>query len=398
MRDHAKCRTSGAGYRRSMGSTVRIGRIAGVEIGINWSWLVVFVLIAWTLAVGVFPTQNPGLSDGTYLVMAVVAALVFFASLLAHELGHALQARRERMEIDGITLWLFGGVARFKGAFPSAMAELRVALAGPVVSAVVGVACLAVAALVPLPASVDGVLFWLGSINLVLLAFNLLPALPLDGGRVLHAALWRTRSDLAWATRVAATIGRGFGAAMIVGGLLLFVFEGAFSGAWLAFLGWFLVGAAGAEARAFAVREALAGLRVRDVMVTEPDVVSPDLSLGRFMDEVVWRARRTTYPVVDDGRAVGLIPFRRVAGVPRAEWDEHVVRDCMIPLEDVPALDPDALLFDVLPTLSVGIGRGLVCDGTRLVGLVSVSDVVRLLEVGEVDAEHGGRTGGRKEA
>lgn len=383
----------GAEYRRSMGSTLRIGRIAGVEIGVNWSWLVVFVLIAWTLAVGVFPDQNPGLSDGTYLAMAIVAALVFFASLLAHELGHALQARREQMEIDGITLWLFGGVARFKGAFPSAGAELRVALAGPLVSAAVGVVCLAGAGTASLPAAVDGVLFWLGSINLILLAFNLLPALPLDGGRVLHAALWRARADVAWATGVAAAIGRGFGGAMIAAGLLLFVVEGAFSGAWLAFLGWFLVGAAGAEARAFAVREALAGLRVRDIMVGDPDVVTPDLSLGRFMDEVVWRARRTTYPVVDGDRAVGLIPFRRVAGVPRAEWDDHVVGDCTIPLVEVPVLEHDAPLVDALEALSSGIGRGLVLDGDRLVGLVSISDVVRLLELGQIAPRDGPRVG-----
>lgn len=377
----------------TVGSSLRIGRIAGVEIGVNWSWLVVFVLITWTLAVGVFPEQNPGLSDATYVAMALVAAVAFFAALLAHELGHAVQARREDIEIEGITLWLFGGVARFKGMFPGAGAELRVALAGPLVSAVVGVVCLAASAVVALPSSVDGVLFWLGSINVILLVFNLLPALPLDGGRVLHAALWNARDDLRWATRVAATIGRAFGGAMIAGGLTLFVFQGAFSGAWLAFLGWFLIGAAGAEARSFAVREALVGLRVRDIMVKEPDTVEPGLPLGRFMDEVVWAARRTTYPVVDGDRAVGLIPFRRVAGVPRARWDEHVVADCMIPLSEVPVLEPDAELFDVLPELADGIGRGLVLEGTRLLGLVSVSDVARLLEVGEVDVARRGRSG-----
>jgi Zn-dependent protease/CBS domain-containing protein len=381
-----------------MGSSFRIGRIAGVEIGVNWSWLVVFVLITWTLAAGVFPAQNPGLSDATYVVMATVAAVVFFAALLAHELGHALQARREGIEIEGITLWLFGGVARFKGMFPGAGAELRVALAGPLVSAVVAAACLAVSAAVALPSSVDGVLFWLGSINLILLVFNLLPALPLDGGRVLHAALWSARDDLRWATRVAASIGRGFGGAMIAVGLVLFVVEGAFSGAWLAFLGWFLIGAAAAEARSFAAREALAGLRVRDVMVPDPDTVEPGLPLGRFMDEVVWHARRTTYPVVDGDRAVGLIPFRRVAAVPRAQWDEHVVADCMIPLDEVPVLEPDAELFDVLPELASGVGRGLVLDGTRLLGLVSVSDVARLLEVGEVDVAPPGRHGGGSSA
>jgi Zn-dependent protease len=168
----------------------RIGRFGGVDVRINWSWLVVFALIVWSLADGVFPSQNPSLSHGTHLAMAVVAALFFFASVLLHELGHAWAARREGIEIDGITLWLFGGVAQIKGRFPGAGAEFRVAVAGPFVTLVLGVLFVLVA-LLDLPSAVDGVAAWLGYINLFLLVFNLLPALPLDGGRVLHAALWR---------------------------------------------------------------------------------------------------------------------------------------------------------------------------------------------------------------
>jgi len=365
-----------------MESSIRLGSIRGIEIGVNWSWLVVFALIVWTLATAIFPDQNPGLSDVGYALMAVVAAVAFFASLLAHELGHAFQARREGMEIEGITLWLFGGVARFKGQFPSAGGEFRIAVAGPLVSLVIGVACVLVAR-AALPTEVDGVLSWLGYINLVLLVFNLLPALPLDGGRVLRSALWQARGDFAWATSIAATIGRGFGYAMIAGGVFRFIFEGAFSGAWLAFIGWFLLAAAGAEQRSLAARQALAGLRVRDVMAREPVSVPPDLTLGRFMDEVVWARRFTTYPVVEDGRAVGLVPFRRVAEVPRSEWDARTVRECMIPLEQVPTLRPDEPLFDALETLSEApVGRGLVLDGTRLLGLLSVTDLARALEIG----------------
>lgn len=365
-----------------MNTSIRLGTVRGIEVGVNWSWFVVFALIVWTLATGVFPALNEGLSDGVYVAMAVVAAAAFFLSLLAHELGHALQARREGMEIDGITLWLFGGVARFKGQFPSAGAEFRIAVAGPLVSLAVGIACVLVA-LASLPEAVDGVVSWLGYINLMLLAFNMLPALPLDGGRVLRSLLWKGKGDFAWATNVAAGIGRAFGYAMIAGGVFLFIFEGAFSGAWLAFIGWFLLAAAGAEQRSLAVRQALGGLRVRDVMAREPVAVSPDLTLGRFMDEVVWARRYTTYPVVEDGRAVGLVPFRRVAEVPRGEWDSRTVRACMLPLEQVPTLGPDEPLVDALETLSEStVGRGLVLDGTRLLGLLSVTDVARALEIG----------------
>src|SRR6266508_6074043 len=291
-----------------MRDSLTLGSIAGVRFGVNWSWLVVFALIVWTLATGIFPETNAGLSDGTYVAMAIVAAFLFFGSLLAHELGHAVQARREGMEIDGITLWLFGGVARFKGMFPSAGAEFRIAIAGPLVSLVLGIGFVVAAAVFDFVPEVDGVVAWLGYINLFLLAFNMLPALPLDGGRVLRSALWAVRGDFATATRIAAGVGRGFGFAFIAGGILVAMFTDTVSGIWLAFIGWFLLAAAGSEARFLAVRDAFDGLRVRDLMVRDPATVDADVSIGRFMDDVVWTKRHTTYPVVDGNVAVGLLP------------------------------------------------------------------------------------------
>ena len=366
-----------------MNSSFTLGRVAGIEIGINWTWLLVFALIVWSLATQVFPSQNSGLSDGTYLVMAVVASIVFFASILLHELGHAIQARREGMEIDGITLWLFGGVAKFKGMFPSAGAEFRIAIAGPIVSLLLGVAFIGIALVIKGAEEVDGVAAWLGYINLLLLVFNMLPALPLDGGRVLRSVLWGARGDFGWATRVAAGIGRGFGYLFIGAGLGLFFWTSEVSGLWLAFIGWFLLGAATAEARYLAVRDAFSGLRVRDLMVREPTTVSPEQTIGELMDGVVWTHRHTTYPVVENGRAVGLLPFRRIARVPRKEWDERTVRECMLPKDEVPVLREDELLEQAITELGDdGVGRGLVLDGDRLVGLLSITDLVRALEVG----------------
>jgi Zn-dependent protease/CBS domain-containing protein len=362
-------------------ASVTLGRLFGIRISINWSWFVVFVLIVWSLASEVFPAQNEGLSDGVYLAMAIVAAALFFASLLLHELGHAVEARREGMEIDGITLWLFGGVAAFKGMFPSAGAEFRIAIAGPLVTLVLGVAFIALAVLVPMPDAVDGVLAWLGITNVMLLVFNLIPALPLDGGRVLRSALWAARGDFAWATRIAAGIARGFAYLFIAGGLALLIFADAWSGAWLAFIGWFLLGAASAEARYLAVRDALDGLRVRDLMVRDPASVAPTLTIGRFMDDVVHDRRYTTYPVVEDGRALGLLPFRCLAEVPRSQWDERTVEECMLRGGEVVRLDPDDELVDALAELSErGVGRGLVVDGDRLLGLLSVSDLAKALD------------------
>jgi Zn-dependent protease/CBS domain-containing protein len=363
--------------------TFQLGRIAGIRIGVNWSWLIVFALIVWSLAVAVFPSQNPGFSDGEYVAIAIVAALLFFVSLLLHELGHALQARREGVEIEGINLWLFGGVAQFKTGFPSAGAEFRIAIAGPLVSLGLGLLFVLVAAFAELPSAIDGVFAWLGFTNLILLAFNLLPALPLDGGRVLRSALWQFRGDLQWATRVAAGIGRGFGFLFIGLGVVMLIVEGAFSGAWLAFIGWFLLQAATAEARYVATRQALDGLKVRDLMVRQPVTVDADVSLGQFMDEVAWSRRYTTYPVLEHGHPIGLLAFRSVATVPRSEWNARLVREAMIPRDQVPLLAEDEEAIDALAELSAAeVNRGLVVDDGRLAGFLSITDLARALEVG----------------
>ena len=364
-----------------LSGNISLGRIGGVEVRINWSWLVIFALIVWTLADGVFPSTNPGLSGNTHLAMAIVAALLFVVSILLHELGHAWEARREGLEVDGITLWLFGGVSQFKGGFPSAGAEFRIAIAGPLVSLVLGVFFVLIA-IAGLPSAVDGVAAWLGYINLALLVFNLIPALPLDGGRVLRAALWQSKGDLAWATRVGTDIGRVFGYLFIGLGLAMFIFQGSFSGAWLAFIGWFLLQAATAEARYIATEAALHGLRVRDLMVRDPVTVDGDLTVGQFMDEVARSRRFTTYPVVDGGRPIGLLAFGSVAALPRSEWDSRRVREVMLPLDRVPQLTEDETAIDALTALSSPTSnRGLVVENEHLAGLLSITDLTRALEL-----------------
>ncbi len=379
----------GASKRREqgLGGNFSIGHFGGIEVRINWSLIAVFALIVWSLADGVFPSQNPGLSHGTYLVMAIVAALLFFASILLHELGHSWEARREGIEVDSITLWLFGGVSQFKGRFTRAGAEFRVAVSGPLVSIGLGVLFVLIA-LAHLPSAVDGVAAWLGYINLILAVFNLLPALPLDGGRVLHSALWRARGDFAWATRVASEIGQGFGYLFIALGLAMLIFQGSFSGAWLAFIGWFLLQAARSEARYVATEQALEGVRVRDLMVRDPVTVDGNSTIGQFMDEVARSRRFTTYPVLEGSRPIGLLAFASVAAVPRSDWDTRRVRDTMISLDRVPLLTEDEKAVDALVELSAPTAnRGLVVDNGHLAGLLSITDLARALEVGRRPAK-----------
>lgn len=365
-----------------MNPTFSLGRIAGVRIGVNWSWAIVFALIVWSLAAGVFPAENPGLSRATYDWMAVVAAALFFTSLLLHELGHAVQARRDGMEIEGITLWLFGGVAQFKGEFPSAGAELRIAVAGPLVTLGLGSAFVAVALLTHLPSAVDGVVVWLGYINFLLLVFNLIPALPLDGGRILRSLLWARKGDFAAATRTAAEISRAFAFVLIALGLLLFVTEGAFSGAWLAFIGWFLLQAAASEARYPLIREALSGLRVRNLMVANPVTAQANETLADLIDRVPGAARYSVYPVLEHGRLVGALPFSRIQHLPHDQWSEQLVEDTMLPLEEVPLLDPDEPALQAFSELSAdGLHRALVVSDGELAGLLSISDFARVLQL-----------------
>jgi Zn-dependent protease/predicted transcriptional regulator len=391
MASEAVSRPSVGGAKKgrdlTMDGKLSIGRFGGVEVRLHWSLLAVFALIVWSLADGVFPSENPGLSDGTYLAMGIVAALLFLASILLHELGHSWVARREGIEVDSITLWLFGGVAQFKDRFGSAGAEFRVALSGPLVSIGLGVVFVLIAT-ASLPSSVDGVAAWLGYINLLLAAFNLLPASPLDGGRVLHSVLWRAKGDYAWATRVASEIGQGFGYLFIGLGLAMFIFQGSFSGAWLAFIGWYLLQGAKAEARYVATEQALSGLRVRDLMVRHPITVDAGSTIGRFMDDVASSHRFTTYPVIEGGRPVGLLAFASVAAVPRSEWDTRRVRDTMISLDQVPLLIEDESAVDALADLSAPrANRGLVVENGALAGLLSITDLARALEVGRRPAQ-----------
>ncbi len=229
---------------------ISLGRFAGIRVSISWSWLLILALIAWSLATAVFPRADPHLSRASYAAMGIAAAFLYLASILLHELGHALQARREGVETDGITLWLLGGVSRFRGDFRTPGAEFRTAVAGPFVSLAIGGISIGLAQAIRSPVQIEGVAAWLGYINVVLFVFNILPALPLDGGRAFHAFLWRVEGNRASATRVAAAIGRVFGYLLVAGGIaLLFTGTDAWSGVWLTLVGWFLVQAATAESR-----------------------------------------------------------------------------------------------------------------------------------------------------
>jgi Zn-dependent protease/predicted transcriptional regulator len=373
--------------RNLMGTRISLGRIAGVEIGVTWTWLLILVFFVVSLAVGVFPSTNRHLASATYIAMGIVAAVLFFVSVLLHELAHSVQARREGMEVSGITLWLLGGVSRFDGMFRSPGAEFRIAAAGPLVSLVIGVVLVALAKLVALPAAVDGVVTWLGLTNLVVLAFNLLPAFPLDGGRILRSALWRLRGNLGWATRVAGGVSRVLGALMIAAGVVTFLYSGP-GGLWLALIGWFVMSAGAAEARFVEIRENLAGLSVRDAMTPDPVTVPSDLTVEQFFHGVFSEHRHTAYPVLQDGAVVGLVAARDLAAVPQTSRPNVRVDTRMQPLaQAVSVHEQDELPEAFMRLLETDLRRELVLRDTRLAGLLSLSDVERLVNTRRASAQ-----------
>ena len=379
-----------------MRANFRIGTIAGVPVGVNWSVLVIFALIAWGLAAGQLPRAYPGHSALAYAAAGLGAAVVFFVGLLAHEVSHAIVAKRNGLSVQGITLWMFGGVAELRGEARNPGAELRIAGIGPLVSLLLGLAFGAVAMAIALIGNrglVFGAFAWLAGINIALAIFNVLPAAPLDGGRLLRAALWKWRGDRTWAAVVAARAGRILAVALIAFGLWQFLVGAAVGALWLALIGWFLLGAAGAEERQARVGEALAGVRVRDVMTAEPQTVAANVNVGDFIDHYLFAYRHSAFPLTDDcGRPVGLVTLDRVRQVPGDRRAMTSLRDVACRPDEIVLAAPDEPLNDLLPRLSqCADGRALVVDEDRLVGIVSPSDISRAAQRGEFQRRMGGR-------
>jgi Zn-dependent protease len=347
-----------------MKSTYSLGTVWGVRLGVNWSVLLLLGLIMWLLATEVFPETNPGLSDNAHFLMAVVASLAFFASIILHELGHAVQARSDGMQIEGVTLWLFGGVAAFSGGFPSANAELRIAAAGPAVSAVLSAAFLGLWLVPGMPESAAGVLGWLAIINVALLVFNLLPALPLDGGRILRALIWRARGDYRTATRVSARVAQVIAVLLIGFGLGVTVLAGGIGGLWLAFVAWFLLQAARSELLMAERAAALPG--VADLMRPAPAPVDADDTLAVLVEREGWPPPADAYPVVEDGRPVGLLLLGDFVTREGAGWLEDLVSQHMLPRAAIATLTPHDDIVTALAALHASPeGRALVVDGGR---------------------------------
>jgi Zn-dependent protease/CBS domain-containing protein len=369
-----------------MRPSIRLGRIGGVLIGLNVSVLFIVLILVLGLAFGRFPVAFPGLSLPVYLLAGVATALLFLASLLAHELAHAIVARREGIEVSQITLWLLGGVAELRGEPRSPGADLRIAVVGPAASLVAGAVFGGLTLLLSSmtgPSLLSGMFSYLAVVNVLLAVFNLIPAAPLDGGRVLRAALWARWGDRGRAAVAAARAGRVFGYVLIALGFMQVVTGLGLQGLWLALIGLFLVNAASAEEQQAQLSTSLRGVRAGEVMSGDPVVSHPDETVAGLIDRVVMRHRLSTYPLVDENGAFqGMVTLNRVREVDPGARATTRLRDIACPASDVPQARPDEPLTDVLARMTSGPdGRAAVLDpGGRLVGLITPSDISRAIQ------------------
>jgi Zn-dependent protease/CBS domain-containing protein len=362
----------------------RLGRVLGFEIRIDSSWFILFALILWTFSYVAFPRQVPGLATGTYLVMGLTGALLFFVSLLAHEISHSLVARAKNIPVEGITLFLFGGMAHTRMEAETPGDEFLIAGAGPVMSVAIafllGGAWWAGVQLGWHP-GVLAVLQYISLLNMVLAIFNLLPGFPLDGGRLFRAIVWKATGDVNRATRVASLGGRWLAYLLIAFGLLSAFGGNVLGGMWMVFIGWFLRNAAISSYQQHMVLSMLSGVRARQAMTPDPDTVPADATVRELIEEYFMRRRYAAYPVMENGRAVGLVTLNATRAVPRDDWDMLTARELMVPADAALVVRPEEPMLTVLDRLKASPTRRLMVmkDGD-LVGIITTGDVGSWLE------------------
>ena len=369
-----------------MPGSFRLFKVAGISIEVNVSWLIILVLLTSSLALGWFPTAIPRQPAGVYWGLGLIAALLLFASVLAHELAHSLVAKARHLPVKSITLFIFGGVSDLEREPQSPGVEFQMAFVGPLTSLLIGAISLYVGFLVgtrsPLVAATLG---YLGAANLLLGVFNLIPGFPLDGGRVLRSLIWKASGSLKTATKWAALVGQGFAYLLILCGIWLVFTADFIDGVWLGFIGWFLLQAAQSANTQVQLESLFKGVTVGQLMsppsVTAP--LTPTLSLQQLVDEYLLTYGARSIPLVRDGdQLVGLITLADIGRVPRERWPWTLVSEMMIPLERLRVAHPADSLNEVLPQLTAyRVNQLPVVEDTRLVGMLSREAILRFVEI-----------------
>ncbi len=368
-----------------LGRGITLFHLLGFRVKADVSWLFLATLVTLSLAGGYFPQKYPGFAAAIYWWMAIVGAIGLFASILFHELCHSLVARRYGMPIRGITLFIFGGVAEMEEEPPTAQAEFLMAVAGPVSSAALAAGFYALTVMAEVggaPASVSGVTDYLALINLLLAVFNLVPAFPLDGGRMLRAVLWRWRGDIRWATRIASNAGSAFGFLLMAYGLFNILGGAWFAGLWFGLIGLFVRAAAAGSYMQLRTRQFFEGEAVRRFMIADPVSVPAEVTVAQLVEDYVYGHYHELFPVTEESRLVGCVGVREIKQLPRDRWNLTSVREIMAPCDETNTIAPDE---DAVRALSLmrrtGNSRLMVVENGRLVGLVTLKDLLRLISL-----------------
>ncbi len=366
-----------------MKATWHIGKIFGIEINIDASWLIIFVLVTWTLAGSQFPTQYPGWSPLLYWIVGIATSILFFASILGHELAHSLIAIQRGEKVRSITLFIFGGVAQITEEPERPLTELLMALAGPLSSLAIAAAFWALWLLTrDVTEPVAALARYLAIINASLAFFNLIPGFPLDGGRVLRAVIWGLSGDLRAATRAASWLGQGIAFLFMLWGISQVFFGLWLNGLWIAFIGWFLQNAAVSGYRQLMVRDMLRDIQAEDLMTDEFEVVTADLTVQQLVDDYILRHRHHAYPVADEGQLQGIICLHDVRAVPRERWGTTRVSEVMTPREKVLTVSAEDNGNTVLALLNTEDVHQLpVIEDNRVMGMLRRSDIIRYLQL-----------------
>lgn len=365
-----------------MNGGVKIGRLFGINLILDYSWFAIFILITLALSFGQFPRFLPGLSVTKYAVLGVVTSVLFFASVLIHEFMHSIVAMRYGMSIEGIRLMLFGGVSEIHEEPHSPQAEFTMAIVGPLSSLVLGAIFYGIyfardfASLSPL---IVAPALWLGYINVLLGVFNLLPGFPLDGGRVLRSVIWWRTDDIKKSTRIASGFGRYLAYFMILGGIVG-SFLGYFSLIWFALIGFYLLRAAETSYQQLILQDALQHVEVRKAMTVNPETIDPDMSISELVEDHFVRHPWVVYPVVKDSQILGIVTKNSVDSIPKESWGSKSAADIMQPLNNSFVVDPDSTIADALEKISENEQNAmLVIREGKLIGILGKVDIRKVI-------------------
>ena len=364
------------------GRSWRFARVLGIDIFIDSSWVLIFLLVTWTLAAGYFPRAYANWPVGQYWLVGVVTSVLFFTSVLVHEISHSLVARRQGERVDRITLFLFGGASQMSEEPKTAATEFLMALAGPVAS-FVQAGLYAVLRTLTQPASeaLGAMFYYLAVINVGLGVFNLIPGFPLDGGRVLRSILWAATRNMRLATRVASWAGQTVAFLMVILGVFRLFTGDWLNGLWIMSIGWFLRNAAVSSYRQIVVRDAMRDVLASQLMHADFVPVGPEMTISELVDSYMIKRHEHAYPVLENNRLAGIICLHDVRKVPRAQWAGTMVRQAMTPGPQLQVVTPGDDGNTVLSRMAAkDVHQVPVMDGERLVGMVTRSDLVRFLQ------------------